>query len=192
MKKIIKKLIKIGKDIFKIIFLSKAIKSGIREIAIRIVADYPDPNDPPVLLYVATGGIFLGVDMSRALEKLNLRHQVDIVRIDGYDTDDLQKDEPEITCKPKTSLRGRKVIVIEDLVDSGDSLILLNKFLKRLGIQSLQYCVLFLKKGHKPLGFPIKYVVLPTDLKLGWVVGMGMDSNGFGRGRTDISEKIEK
>jgi len=65
------KPIKIGSYFFEKIFDSKIIKAGIQKVAKKISDDYRN-SEPPILLFVTNGGMFLGVDLSRELEKNNL------------------------------------------------------------------------------------------------------------------------
>ena len=81
------------------------------------------------------------------------------------------------------------MIVVEDIIDRGDTLNFLNKYLLNLKEppRSIQYCALLMKENHAPLEFNLEY--LAWTVGPGWIVGNGMDSNQEARGLSDIYVK---
>ncbi len=179
-----KKQIKLNGALFERLFSRREIMKKVNEFAQRIMFDYPHPDNPPILLIVLNGGLYFGVDLSRALEKIGRSHMIDTISLKSYDNDE-NGGAVEIVNYPRLNLAGRDVIVVEDIIDRGDTLNFLNKHL--LGLKepprSIQYCALLIKTNHAPLEFILGYAwyIGPE-----WIVGNGMDSNQEARGLTDI------
>ncbi len=183
-----KKQIKLHGVLFEHLFGRREIMRKVSEFAQRIRSDYPNPDNPPVLLIVLNGGLYLGVDLSRALEKIGCYHIVDTIALKSYGSDESGGDV-EIVNHPRLGLENRDVIVIEDIIDRGDTLNFLNKYLLNLKEppRSIQYCTLLIKTNHAPLEFDLKYLAWTVGPE--WVVGNGMDSNQLGRGLSGIYVK---
>ncbi len=179
---------KIFDDSYKLIISKKSLQLKIKEIAKKIYKDYKNKKQPPVLIFVLNGGMYFGVDLSRALQELGLEHVVDTIRTKRYSNDG-KTEKIRLLNEPVVDLTDRDLIVIEDLVDQGDSIVFLNEYFSQKNINSINYAVMLIKKGHSPLSFKIKYKILILKEK-GWVVGMGMDSHYQKRGIQDIYLKI--
>jgi len=165
----------------------KDIVIKINKLAERIDIDYAH-SDPPILLIVLNGGIYFGTDLSKKLDRLGLRHQLDFVRLKRYGRDE-EGGQVKILSGPGQDLAGKNVIVAEDIVDDGQSMNFLNEHLKQFNPRSVEYCLFCLRKDHGPLSFKIKYLGFP-DIGPGWLVGYGMDSNHYHRGLVDVYMKL--
>ncbi|MCF7820556.1 MAG: hypothetical protein K9M44_03760 [Candidatus Pacebacteria bacterium] len=175
---------------FKLLFGRKDILKKVYEFANQIIRDYDHDSDLPVLLFVLTGGAYLGVDLSRALDQLGFQHIVDMVRLKRYD-DDEKGGVVRIISPPSFLLANRDVIVVEDLIDEGKTMNFLHQYLKNLDQppRTIEYCTLILKDSHGPLDFNVKY--LAYSMGPNWVIGNGMDSKQFGRGLLNVYVKVE-
>ncbi len=172
---------------FRVIFDWETIQKNIREIAKIIKADYTGCS-PPVLLFVAMGGVYLGTFLSQALDDIGFDHITDIIRLKSYDGENQGK--IEILNKPVSVFFKRNIIVVEDLVDTGNSIEFLNAFLESEGAGSIDYCVL-LEKGKHDLSFDISYKIFKDILnKDAWLVGLGMDNLNLFRGLRCVIQKI--
>lgn len=182
------KNIELHGDQFKCLFSKEEIDDKITEIARQIMADVSDFNNPPILLFVLNGGLYFGVDISRALEKFGLSCEVDTIGLKSYDSDE-NGGIVKITSFPRSNLANRDIIVIEDIIERGDTLNFLNQYLKDLNgpPRTVKYCALLIKKGHSSLEFNLNYLAWTVGPE--WVVGYGMDSNKLGRSLTDIYKK---
>lgn len=186
-----KKCITINECEYKLKFTREQIWAMVELIAGRIAYDYDSKKtgQPPLLLMVLTGGIFLGVDLSRALSAIGFETSVDTVGLKRFSQDEVGGIVQMISL-PHAQLGGRDIIVIEDIIDQGLTMNFLHKYL--LGLQmpprSIEYCTLFLKTNHEPLDFEVKYLGCEIDPE--WLVGNGMDSNQLYRGLSGIYQKI--
>jgi len=164
----------------------REIKEMVAKIAEQIKRDYPDETSPPILLFVAKGGIYFGVDLSRALERINFPHSIDMVQLKRNYPKDKSEVLVNVLSWPQSDLSGRHVIVVEDLIDEGITMNFLYNFLKTLNHPplSIEFCTLFVKEHHEALLFNLKY----SAWKIGpnWLIGNGMDSQALYRGLPDV------
>lgn len=167
-------------------FRRQQILDKVDEIANRIKKDYADAKRPPLLLFVRNGGLYFGIDLSRALAAIDFDPDIDTVGLRRYNPDN-QGGKIDLLDWPHTDLSGRHVIVVEDLIDVGASMNFLYHKLQECPQkpESIVFCTLFLKNNHAPLDFEIKY--LGWEIGPEWVVGNGMDSGqSQGRGLVDV------
>ncbi len=177
----------IKKNWYKVIIDKFTLMMKIKNIANRIKNDYTD-TDPPILLFVTNGGMYLGVDLSRFLTDLGFTHYIATIMLSRYKGDS-QTGKIEMTQLTKV-ISNRHVIIIEDLIDRGATLNRLHQYLLEQNPLSIEYCVLVIKKEHEPLNFNVKYYIL-KESNLGWLVGYGMDTYEDLRGLEFICQKIE-
>lgn len=171
---------------YKHVFSRMQIMAKVNELAEIIKKDYYNSENPPLLIFVRNGGIFFGVDLTRALTLLGLSPAVDTIGMRRYN-DENQGTEPNSLDWPSTDLSNRDIIVVEDLIDEGVSMNFLYQQLLNYHQQarSIKFCILLVKKNHVPLDFPIDY--FGWLISPGWVIGNGMDSGqSEGRGLLDI------
>ena len=73
------KVLNIKGGAYRVLFSAEEIQAKIRELAERLKVDYGNAAKPPILLIVLTGGLYFGVDLSKQLDQIGLRHHVDTV-----------------------------------------------------------------------------------------------------------------
>ena len=83
-----------------------------------------------------------------------------------------------------SSIEGRRVIVVEDIVDSGNTIVELNEILKEKGAAESKICTLLLKPDAYKKDIKLDYVAMeiPND----FIVGFGLDYDELGRNLKDI------
>jgi len=179
----------INGQIFKLLITRRQIINKVRQFAKQIAIDYADSDKPPILLFVLTGGLYLGIDLTRELSKLGFLYHVDTVGLKRYAADQ-QGGLVQIISSPHSNMESRDVIVVEDLIDIGDTMNFLHRYL--IGMEhppkSVEYCTMLIKSCHKELDFSVRY--LGSAIGPDWVVGNGMDSEQAGRGLLGIYVKV--
>ena len=156
------------------------ISKAIDEVAEKINSDFNGCEDIPVLLCVLNGSIMF---MGELMKRLTFNCQIVSTKLTSYDG-------TSSTGKVKTALgltadiKGRRVIVIEDIVDTGNTIVELKKILEDAGASESRICSLLFKPESCRKDLTIDYVAMeiPND----FIVGFGLDYDEIGRNLKDI------
>ncbi|RJP66265.1 MAG: hypoxanthine phosphoribosyltransferase [Candidatus Abyssobacteria bacterium SURF_17] len=124
----------------------------------------------PVLIGVLKGAFMFMADLVRVLGE---PVELDFIRISTYGRSDSPIREPTIACDITLDVKGRDVIVVEDIVDTGSSLNYLVKHLAARCPRSLKIAALIDKRGRRHCEVKVDYVGIP--LECGFIVGYGID-----------------
>ena len=165
---------------FKTFIPYSKISEAIDEVAEKINADFKDCNDIPVLLCVLNGSIMF---MGELMKRLDFNCQTVSIKLTSYEG-------TSTTGKVKQALgltsdiAGRRVIIVEDIVDTGNTIVELKKILADAGASESYVCTLLLKPDAYKHDITIDYVAMeiPND----FIVGFGLDYDELGRNHKDI------
>jgi hypoxanthine phosphoribosyltransferase len=163
----------------KVIITSDELHLRIGELGAQITADYADR--PPLLVCVLKGAYPFLADLARAID---LPIEIDFMAVSSYGSATKTSGIVRIVKDLDAELRGRHVIIVEDIVDSGLTL----RYLRRnLGVRepaSLEVCALLVKEGLQRDDPDLAYVGfrIPPD----FVVGYGLDVGEKYRNLPDI------
>lgn len=154
------------------------IKDKVKELGAAISSDYRSLN--PVLIGVLNGCyIFLG-DLTRNIE---IVHEIDFIKISSY-RNGSTNDEVKLVHDITMDISGRDILIIEDIIDTGNSINFLKNHFENSGANSIKTCAIVyrkIKNGHRP---EIEYKGFEIDE--GFLIGYGMDYSGWGRNLKDI------
>ncbi len=172
------KHIKIGDLRFRLFIPESIIEERIQELAKSIKSDYRGKN--PIIICVLKGAILFTSDLVKAGE---IDGQIDFVRLSSYDGTTSTEKVKEL-MSIASDIKGRHVLVIEDIVDTGRTLDYYLKHLKKQEPLSVELAALLLKPDA--LKFPVDIKYLGFKIPDLFVVGYGLDYNESGRGLRDI------
>jgi len=146
------------------------LQDRVNVLGAEITKDYAD--DPPLLVGVLKGAMSFMSDLMRAIE---LPVDVDFMAVSSYGASTKSSGVVRIVKDLDAELEGRRVLIVEDVVDSGLTLNYLRKYLGARKPASLDVCALLLKAGEQRVEQELKYVgfTIPSD----FVVGYGLDVN---------------
>lgn len=128
------------------------------------------PHEPLVVLGVLKGAFVFASDLVRALHPLDVR--VDFVGIRSYAGTE-RTDALTFTLAPSLDLRGARVVVAEDIVDTGHTLEALRAALERLGAADVRVCALLDKPSRREVPVAVDWVGFQIPDR--FVVGYGLD-----------------
>ncbi len=165
---------------FKKFIPYETIAAAIDEVAEKINADFRGCEDFPVLLCVLNGSIMF---MGELMKRLDFNCQIVSTKLTSYEG-------TQTTGKVKQALgltadlTGRRVIVVEDIVDSGNTIVELKRILKEAGAAESRICTLLLKPDAYKKDIALDYVAMeiPND----FILGFGLDYDEYGRNFKDI------
>lgn len=145
------------------------IAQRVDEIATQISADYADKGEI-VLLGVLKGAFIFLADISR---KLTIPRSIEFIAVSNYEHGSTPSGAVRLVMDVRESIQGRHVIVVEDIVDTGQTIHYLIKMLKSRGPASVRTCVLLHKEHKTEIEVDIDYVGFTMGDE--WVVGYGLD-----------------
>jgi hypoxanthine phosphoribosyltransferase len=146
-----------------------ALQQRVKELASSISRDYAETT--PLLICVLKGGVAFLVDLMRSLK---IPHEIDFMAISSYGGRRTESSGVvQIVMDLSTSIEGRDVLVVEDIVDSGRTLDYLLRMLRTRQPASLRVCVLLTKPSRREIDVPLDYVGFAIQDK--FVVGYGLD-----------------
>lgn len=154
-------------ELSRILIPTEQIQSRVQELADQINRDYTGINR----LYIV--GILKGafIFMADLTRQLRVPHIVDFMALSSYGKT-TSSGTVRILMDLRESIEGQHVLIVEDILDSGNTLNYLCRILKERKPASLHTCVL-VRKIRPEVNLPIDY--LGFDIPDVWVVGYGLD-----------------
>lgn len=156
------------------------IMTAIDQVAAKINADFRGCTDVPVLLCVLNGSIMFTAELMKRLEFNCQIVSTKLTSYEGTSTTGKVKQAMGMTA----DITGRRVIVIEDIVDSGNTIVELKRILEEKGASESRICTMLLKPDAYKKDVKLDYVAMeiPND----FIVGFGLDYDELGRNFKDI------
>ena len=155
-------------DIQEILFTEEQLKNRVNEIARQIEADYA--GQEIMLVGILRGSFVFMADLCRAI---NLPCFLDFMSVSSYGSGTSSTGQVQITKDLSDDITGRNLIVVEDILDSGNTLSYLLKILEQRRPASLCLCALLDKPERrvKPVELHYRGFAIPDA----FVVGYGLD-----------------
>ena len=156
------------KDIDHILFSEEQLKARVREIAGQIDRDFAGKE--PMLISVLRGSFIFMADLMRSI---TLPCTVDFMAVSSYGAGTTSSGQVKITKDLSESIEGRDIIVVEDILDSGNTLSYLLQILQARHPASMKLCPLLDKPDRriKPVHVDYSGFSIPDE----FVVGYGLD-----------------
>ena len=151
----------------EVLLTAEQIADVVKELGARITADYQDRN--PVLVNLLKGGVVFLADLIR---QLPIPHQIDFLSISSYEGD-RSSGVVRIVEDLQTKITDRDVIVVEDVLDTGQTLAYILDMLEIRSPRSVEVCSLLKKQSAREAEVEIKY--LGIEIPDVFVVGYGLD-----------------
>ncbi len=160
----------------------REIKGRVLELARRISEDFA--GEEVLFVGVLKGAFMFLADLVRAV---SVPCKVDFVWVSSYKNES-RPGQLDLVVDVSEDLRGKNVVLVEDIVDTGKTLAFLVEHLKAKGPKTLKVCALLDKRPRREVEVPIDYVGFEVpDV---FLVGYGLDYAGRGRcmGRVEGTE----
>lgn len=166
---------------FEVFLPSNEIEQGVIRIAEKINADYA--GEEVLFLSVLNGAFVFTGDLVRHVD---LDCEIQFVRYKSYEGTRSTGEVRELMGVPD-EVKGKHVIVVEDIVESGNTIEYLSKKLAELNPASVKICALLFKPEQYHKNIPIDYKAFEIGHE--FVVGYGLDFDGAGRNLKDIYQE---
>ena len=156
------------KDIEKILYSEKDIENIVNTIAKQIEKDYNDKDF--IMVGLLKGSVAFMVDLMR---KVNLDFSIDFIVASSYGSGTVSSGRVNIQKDISQSVEGKDILIVEDIIDSGNTLDFITKYLKAKKAKSVKLCTLFNEPDRRVADIHIDYAgaVIPDE----FIVGYGLD-----------------
>lgn len=165
---------------FRIFIPYERLYKAIEKVAADINADYKGSNDVPVILCILNGSVMFCAEL---MKMLDFDCELVAMKLSSYEgtvsTGVVRK-----TLEPTADLKGRRVIIIEDIVDTGNTIVALTDYMREVGALDSKVCTMLLKPEMYHKDVKLDYVAM--EIPSSFIVGFGLDYNGIGRNYKDI------
>jgi hypoxanthine phosphoribosyltransferase len=154
----------------KSLFTEEDVRKQVRRLARKISRDFAGRE--VLLVGILKGAFIFMADLSR---RLAFPVTMDFIRLASYGAGKESSGKVRITKDLETSLRGKDVLIVEDIIDTGVTLKYLFRHLKAQRPRSLKSVVLLDKPSRRKVDFQPDYVGFTIEDH--FVVGYGLDFN---------------
>ena len=158
-----------GRPIRRVVHTAEEIAGRVRRMGAEITAHYPRDEDLLVIGLLKGSFIFVG-DLVREIAR---PLHVDFLVAASYGSGTTSSGEVRLLYDPEAQVRGRNVLLVEDIVDSGTTLNWLVPLLRRREPRSLELCALLHKHVARELALEPRWVGF--DAPDEFLIGYGLD-----------------
>lgn len=163
------------KDILEIMISEEQIKARIQELGQQLTADYAGKN--PIVIGVLKGVVIFYSDMIR---QIKTPCQMDFMWVSSYEGTD-STGNLVVRKDISSEIKGRHVLILEDIFDTGNSLQFVREHLLKKEPASLKICTLLDKPSRRKPGITLKADYVGFEVPNAFVVGYGLDFNEYYR-----------
>ena len=156
------------------------LEKAIDAVAERINHDFKNFDGTPIILCVLNGSILFTGEL---MKRLNFPCEFTSVRLSSYEGT-LSTGVTRKVLGLTSSIKGRTVIVVEDIVDTGKTITDLHALLLDAGAADVKICTMLLKPEVYKKDLKLDYVAMEIENR--FIVGFGLDYDQLGRNSKDI------
>ncbi|MXQ49386.1 hypoxanthine phosphoribosyltransferase [Streptococcus pneumoniae] len=157
-------------DIKKVLYSEEEIVAKSKELGAQLTKDYAGKN--PLLVGVLKGAVPF---MAELIKHIDTHVEVDFMVVSSYHGGTTSSGEVKILKDVDTNIEGRDVIFIEDIIDTGRTLLYLRDMFKYRKANSVKIATLFDKPEGRIVEIEADYVCY--DIPNEFIVGFGLDYN---------------
>lgn len=178
-------------EIERVLITEAEIASKVAELGERIGADLtrelagegagPDAPDRVVVVPILMGAVIFVADLIR---RIPVKMRMGAVAVSSYPGATMASKGPAIRSAMPPDLTGRHVLIIDDILDTGQTLGFVRTLVEEQNPASVRICVLLSKACERVVDVPVEYVGF--EIPDAFVVGYGLDYDGYYRNQPSI------
>jgi len=159
----------------EILIDADTLQARVKELGAQISKDYS--SEDLLLICILRGGVSFMVDLSR---QITIPHMMDFMAVSSYGLGRRETaGSARVTLDLQTDIRGRNVLLVEDIVDSGHTISAVLQMLETRQPKTLKVCALLDKPERREAHVPIHYLGFTIPNK--FVFGYGLDLDEYYR-----------
>lgn len=165
---------KLDPAIEKILVSEEEIKKTVERLAAQINADYK--GEPLILVIILKGSLVFATDLMR---KLTMPVTIDFMQASSYGSKTASSGFINIKKDLSCDIEGKNVLIIEDIIDSGNTLHKLKELLRERKPKTIRICTILDKPDRRVTDVAVEYsgIVIPDE----FAVGYGLDYDEYYR-----------
>ncbi len=154
----------------KVMISAEEIQAKVLELGTQINTHYETSDKELVLIGLLRGSVIFMADLCRAISK---PHELDFMTVSSYGGGTTSSRDVKILKDLDGEIRGKDVLVIEDIIDSGNTLSKVLEILETREPNSIQLCTLVSKPSRREIELDVKFLGFEVEDK--FIVGYGLD-----------------
>lgn len=168
---------------FAVSIPEREILRQVKRVAEEINRDLVETE--PLFLAVLNGAFMFAADL---MKEVKLSSEIQFIKLASYEGTTSTGSITEMIGL-SVSVEGRDVVIVEDIIDSGLTMKHLVETLQQKNPRSISICSLLVKPGNLKVDLDVKYRCF--DIPNDFILGYGLDYDGFGRNTRDIYTVVE-
>ena len=167
---------------FRLFIPNPDIEKAIDAVALQLNQDYASSTDqdPAILLCTLNGAVIFAAEL---LKRVNFPLVLKACKLSSYEgTSSTGVVKTEVPLP--NNLEGKRVIIVEDIVDTGNTIVAMTEQLRKKNVKDARVCTLLLKKDVYKKDVKLDYVAMEIPNR--FIVGFGLDYDELGRNIKDI------
>jgi len=157
-------------DISSVLFSEEEISTRVKELGKQLTQDYADKS--PILVSVLKGAYVFMSDISRSID---IPCAIEFMCVSSYGSGTTSSGNVNIRLDLSCDITDRHILIIEDILDTGNSLKKITELLKTRNPASIKICTLFDKPARRKADITADYVGF--EIEDHFIVGYGLDYN---------------
>lgn len=162
-------------DIVRILIREEQIRDRVCEMG-RELADMYGDKSGLTIVAILNGALIFLADLMR---QVPLKMRISLMTVSSYPGQTVRSRGPKLVAGPEDELRGRNVLLVDDILDTGNTLRFVQRHILERQPESLRTCVLLRKTAKAPPD--VKADFIGFDIEDLFVVGYGLDYNNLYR-----------
>lgn len=164
------------RDIARVLITKQMPEERVSALATDIARAYPNPREGITIVMVPVGSIIFLADLIR---QLPIKMRIGLLTVSSYPGATTGSQGASLTSTGFPDLRGRDVLIVDDILDTGGTLRLVRAEAGRAGPRSVKTAVLLRKADKAPPDVAVDFVGF--DVEDAFLVGYGLDYDGLYR-----------
>ena len=154
----------------KVMISAEEIHAKVQELGKKIDAHYANSDKELVLIGLLRGSVIFMADLCRAIRK---EHELDFMTVSSYGGGITSTRDVKILKDLDGEIHGKDVLIIEDIIDSGNTLSKVLEILSTRQPNSIELCTLISKPSRREIDLDVKFLGFEVEDK--FIVGYGLD-----------------
>ena len=149
---------------------TEEIQAKVKELGAQIDAHYANSDKELVLIGLLRGSVIFMADLCRTI---STPHELDFMTVSSYGGGTVSSRDVKILKDLDGEIRGKDVLVIEDIIDSGNTLSKVLEILETRSPNSIELCTLVSKPSRREIELDVKFLGFNVEDR--FIVGYGLD-----------------